>query len=74
MVLLWYLHEISRFSRYIVNRLFEVAKAGRDVGAERSQRCILDARPGNRNIEKAPNPQIPDRGSLGEVLRNKDDN
>lgn len=43
------------------------------AGTKRSQRFILDTLPGKCNLEDAPIPQMPERGSLGEVALRKYD-
>ena len=73
MVNVWYRHELPRFPRFVINGVFGLAKEGKEAGAARSQRVILDARPGNANVEAAPNPQMPDRGSLGEIILHSGD-
>lgn len=58
--------ELCLFPRQIINGLFAVGKARTEVGIRRSQRVILDAHPGNGNVERAPNLQTPDRGIPGQ--------
>lgn len=52
---------------------FAVAKARKIFGSKRVQRYILDARPEKEHVEKAPNPQIPDGGSLREIILSEED-
>lgn len=72
-VRIWYPHELARFRRFVFNGGFALAKAVKEVGAARSHRAILYARPRNGLVEASPNPQMPGRGSLCEIILDRGD-
>lgn len=73
MVLVWSAAGLCLFPRQIISGLFSVGKSGKEAGSKRSHRFTLEVRPGKANEERDPNPQIPDRESLGEIFLSKEE-
>lgn len=63
MINLWSTDELNRFERHVTNGIFAVGKPGSE-----QQRLILDCRRGNAHMEPPPNPALPDRGAIGELV------